>query len=37
MTEIGLHYRDLDTPALWVDLDRMERNIAVLAAHFLLF
>ena len=34
MTEIGLHYRDLDTPALWVDLDRMERNIAVLAAHF---
>ncbi len=34
MTEIGLHHRDLDTPALWVDLERMERNIAALALCF---
>jgi D-serine deaminase-like pyridoxal phosphate-dependent protein len=34
MTEIGLHYRDLDTPALWVDLDRTDRNIAALALYF---
>jgi D-serine deaminase-like pyridoxal phosphate-dependent protein len=27
MTEIGLHIEDLDTPALWVDLGRLERNI----------
>lgn len=34
MSEIGLHHRDLDTPVLWVDLDRMERNIAALALFF---
>ncbi len=34
MTEIGLHHRDLDTPALWVDLDCMARNIAALADYF---
>ncbi len=34
MTEIGLHHRELDTPALWVDLDHMERNIAALALNF---
>lgn len=34
MTEIGLHHRDLDTPALWVELDCLERNIAALAQHF---
>ena len=27
MTEIGLRIEDLDTPALWVDLGRLERNI----------
>lgn len=34
MNEIGLRKTDLDTPALWVDLQRMERNINVLASHF---
>lgn len=34
MTEVGRRKDDLDTPALWVDLDKMERNIASLAAHF---
>lgn len=34
MTEIGLAKHELDTPALWVDLDRLERNIATLARHF---
>lgn len=32
MSEIGLRKEDLDTPALWVDLDKMERNIANVAA-----
>ena len=32
MTEIGLRKEELDTPALWVDLDRLERNIAAVAA-----
>jgi D-serine deaminase-like pyridoxal phosphate-dependent protein len=31
MTEIGIRIEDLDTPALWVDLDRLERNIAQVA------
>lgn len=31
MTEIGLRKEELDTPALWVDLDRLERNIAAIA------
>jgi D-serine deaminase-like pyridoxal phosphate-dependent protein len=31
MTEIGLRKEELDTPALWVDLERMERNIAAVA------
>lgn len=31
MTEIGLRKEELDTPALWVDLDRLERNIAAVA------
>src|SRR5512140_3798908 len=31
MTEIGLQIEDLDTPALWVDLDRLERNIQQVA------
>lgn len=34
MSEIGLAKDALDTPALWVDLDRLERNIATLARHF---
>lgn len=32
MTEIGILKEELDTPALWVDLDRLERNIAAVAA-----
>lgn len=32
MSEIGLRKEELDTPALWVDLDKMERNIANVAA-----
>ncbi len=31
MTEIGLRIEDLDTPALWVDLGRLERNIKTVA------
>lgn len=34
MSEIGLLKNDLDTPALWTDLDVLERNIAALAQHF---
>jgi D-serine deaminase-like pyridoxal phosphate-dependent protein len=34
MSEIGLRKEALDTPALWVDLDRLERNIEHLANHF---
>ncbi|MEZ4725740.1 MAG: alanine racemase [Caldilineaceae bacterium] len=34
MSEVGLRKEALDTPALWVDLDRLERNIARLAGHF---
>ena len=34
MSEVGIRKEDLDTPALWVDLDKMEGNIAALAAHF---
>jgi D-serine deaminase-like pyridoxal phosphate-dependent protein len=34
MSEIGLTKDDLDTPALWVDLDVLERNIANLASLF---
>ncbi|MBX3014631.1 MAG: DSD1 family PLP-dependent enzyme [Caldilineaceae bacterium] len=34
MSEIGLRKEALDTPVLWVDLDRLERNIANLAAFF---
>ncbi|MCE7989287.1 MAG: DSD1 family PLP-dependent enzyme [Caldilinea sp. CFX5] len=31
---IGLAKADVDTPLLWVDLDRLEQNIATLARHF---
>ncbi len=34
MSETGRMVGDLDTPALWVDLDILERNIAELAQHF---
>lgn len=34
MSEVGLHKEALDTPALWVDLDRLESNIQRLADHF---
>lgn len=34
MSEIGLRKEALDTPVLWVDLDRLESNIEHLAAHF---
>ncbi len=34
MSEIGIEKAALDTPALWVDLDRLEHNITQLAAHF---
>ena len=34
MSEAGRPKADLDTPALWVDLDTLERNIAELARHF---
>lgn len=34
MTEIGLEKNALDTPALWVDLDALESNIAYLAGYF---
>ena len=32
MSEIGLRIEDLDTPALWVDLGKVERNIKKMAA-----
>lgn len=31
---IGLPKTELDTPVLWVDLERLEQNIAKLARHF---
>jgi len=34
MNEIGILKHELDTPALWTDLDALERNIASLAHHF---
>lgn len=34
MNEVGMCINDLDTPALWVDLDRLERNIAAMAETF---
>ncbi len=34
MIETGRTKADLDTPALWVDLDSLERNIVELARHF---
>jgi len=34
MSDIGLKKEQLDTPVLWVDLDLMEQNIQMLAAHF---
>lgn len=34
MSDIGLKKEQLDTPTLWVDLDKMENNITTLAAHF---
>ena len=34
MTKSARTMADLDTPALWVDLDTLERNIADLARHF---
>jgi D-serine deaminase-like pyridoxal phosphate-dependent protein len=34
MDETGLRLEELDTPFLWVDLDRLEENIAGLSAFF---
>lgn len=34
MNEIGLQKNELDTPVLWTELERLERNIARIAAHF---
>ncbi len=34
MNEVGLKKNELDTPALWVDLDILDSNIASLSAHF---
>ncbi len=34
MSEVARARTDLDTPALWVDMDTLERNIADLAQHF---
>lgn len=34
MFDIGQPKDQLDTPALWVDIERLEENIAKLAAHF---
>lgn len=31
---LGIPKTELDTPVLWVDLDRLEENIAALASHF---
>ena len=33
MNEVGLSLDELDTPVLWVDLERLERNIERVAAH----
>jgi D-serine deaminase-like pyridoxal phosphate-dependent protein len=32
MSEIGLRLEELDTPALWVDLEKLDRNIQKMAA-----
>jgi D-serine deaminase-like pyridoxal phosphate-dependent protein len=32
MAEVGLRLEELDTPVLWVELDRLEQNIAQIAA-----
>ncbi|MCH2666409.1 MAG: DSD1 family PLP-dependent enzyme [Deinococcales bacterium] len=34
MTKIGLPKSDLDTPALWLDLEALENNISYLARYF---
>ncbi len=34
MSEVGLHLNELDTPVLWVDLEQLDRNIAILVEHF---
>lgn len=34
MTEVGLNKRDVDTPFLWTDLDKLESNITQLAQLF---
>lgn len=34
MSEIGLSLHELDTPFLWVDLDRLQQNIDQLTNHF---
>ncbi|MEM7112805.1 MAG: alanine racemase [Chloroflexota bacterium] len=34
MSDIGLHKNELDSPILWVDLDKLENNITTLAAYF---
>lgn len=34
MNIIGLPITEVDTPALWVDLDRLEQNIVTLVRHF---
>ncbi|MBI4531547.1 MAG: DSD1 family PLP-dependent enzyme [Candidatus Latescibacteria bacterium] len=34
MSEVGLRKTELDTPVLWVDLDKIEHNIATLAGYF---
>ncbi len=34
MTDIAMKALELDTPALWVDLDTLEKNIACLAGYF---
>jgi D-serine deaminase-like pyridoxal phosphate-dependent protein len=34
VNEIGLHKSALDTPVLWVDIDKMEQNIEILGAYF---
>ena len=31
---IGMHKTELDTPALLIDLDKMEANIQTMAAYF---
>src|SRR5260370_1521614 len=35
LSAIGLTLDDLDTPALWLDLDALERNIATMSGRFL--